>query len=173
VSHSLDDVRREYDRLDALCGADSRGIELKVSTRMSRCLGKCTMRGGRPVRITIAAHVMASENEETFWDTVRHEYAHALVKLRRPREDHAHDAVWKSACREVGCRPKARCPADEAADAAQRGSAKYRLTCRACGAAWYYQRRTKAIAAVQAGYGGRYRCPNCRGNAFLVQTLRP
>lgn len=41
------------------------------------------------------------ECEEQFWDTIRHEYAHALVTLRDGKL-HRHDGVWKSACCEVG-----------------------------------------------------------------------
>ena len=92
--HSLEEVRAEYDRLDRLCGVDTSGIELKISKRAVKQLGsfRSPRRGGIDgLRITLSYLIL--EDDEQFWDTVRHEYAHAAVYLLHPGERHGHDRV--------------------------------------------------------------------------------
>ena len=101
MSHTLDDVRREYDRLDALCGVDTTQVALRISKRATKRLGSCKYVGNAVESVTISDFVLDAA-DEVFYDTIRHEYAHALVKLRFPRERHGHDARWKAACLEVG-----------------------------------------------------------------------
>ena len=168
---TVEDVRREYDRLDALCGVDTSRIPLFVSTRAKKRLGSCKYVGSRVDRVTISDFVLAAP-EAVFYDTIRHEYAHALVKLRRPREKHGHDAVWKAACLEVGCAP-ARCcdPAALPAPPRREEPYRYRLRCLVCGAHWDYKRMTKALCLVARG-GSRYcTCPRCRGHRFATERL--
>jgi len=170
---TTEDVRREYDRLDALCGADTSGIELRVSKRASRRLGSCKYVGSRVECVTISDFVLAAP-EDVFLDTIRHEYAHALVKLRFPRETHGHDAVWKAACLEVGCAP-ARCcdPAALPAPPRREEPYRYRLRCLVCGRHWDYKRKTKVISLVARGASRRCVCPHCRGRRFAVESLIP
>ena len=171
MSRGLDDVRREYDRLDALCGVDTRGVELRVSTRAAKRLGSCRYSpGGGVERITISDFVLDAP-DEVFFDTVRHEYAHALVRLRRPRERHGHDAVWKAACREVGCAPERCCdPALAPAGKRRDEPPRYRVRCLGCGAAWDYRRRGKIVALVERG-SRRCACPRCGGRRFSLESL--
>lgn len=172
MPYTLDDIRREYDRLDALCGVDTKPVELCVSTRATKRLGSCKYVGRRVERITISDFVLRAP-EGVFYDTIRHEYAHALVKLRRPREKHGHDALWKAACREVGCSPERCCdPAVLPAPPELRQEPyRYRLTCSLCGAHWDYKRMTKVIRLVSRG-GSRYcTCPHCKGHRFAVEAL--
>ena len=130
MSHTLEDIRREYDRLDALCGVDTKPVALRVSTRAAKRLGSCKYVGSKVESITISDFVLDAA-DEIFFDTIRHEYAHALVKLRRPREKHGHDALWKAACREVGCAPERCCNPAVLPDAPARRqeSYHYRLHC--------------------------------------------
>ncbi len=170
--HTLDDVRREYDRLDALCGVNTRAVPLLVSTRAKKRLGSCKYSGSAVAGVTISDFVFGAP-DEVFYDTIRHEYAHALVKLRRPRERHGHDAVWKAACLEVGCAPERCCdPALVPAVAERREEPdRYRLRCLGCGAVWTYKRRTKVLRLVERG-GSRYcTCPHCKGHRFTAETL--
>ena len=46
--HSLEEIRKEYDRLDRLCGVDTSRVELKISRRPGRRLGsfRYPLRGG-------------------------------------------------------------------------------------------------------------------------------
>ena len=83
--HSLEEVRAEYDRLDRLCGVDTSRIELKISKRAVKQLGsfRCPRRGGKDGLCITLSHLIL-EDDEQFWDTVRHEYAHAAVYLLNP-----------------------------------------------------------------------------------------
>ena len=101
--HTLEEVRAEYDRLDRLLGIDTSEIELRVSKRAVRQLGsfRVPTRGAGRMRITLSALIFADDAQ--FWDTVRHEYAHAAVHLLHPGEKHGHDRVWKQMCAVVGC----------------------------------------------------------------------
>ena len=81
--HTLEDIRREYDRLDRLCGVDTRSIRLKQSPTSVQRLGafRYPLRtGGGPLQISVSPVVL--QNDNLFLDTIRHEYAHALVYLR-------------------------------------------------------------------------------------------
>lgn len=171
MPYTLDDIRREYDRLDALCGADTTRVALRVSARAAKRLGSCKCVGERVECVTISDFVLDAP-EAVFYDTIRHEYAHALVKLRAPRERHGHDAVWKAACREVGCSGERCCDPSllPTSPARREEPYRYRLTCLACGANWDYKRATKAICLLERG-GGSCSCPYCKGNRFSVARL--
>lgn len=113
--HSLDEIRREYDRLDKLCGVDTSGVEIEISRRPGRRLGSFRYplkEGEAPLRIIIDASLL--EQDEQFWDTIRHEYAHAAVYLRHPGERHGHDRTWKELCRQLGCSPERLAPESRA-----------------------------------------------------------
>ncbi len=174
MTHTLADVRREYDRLDALCGADTSAVELRVSTRAKKRLGSCKYIGNKVACVTISDFVMDAP-DDVFFDTIRHEYAHALVKLRFPRERHGHDVLWKAACREVGCAPERCCdPSVVPAGAARREEPyRYRLHCLVCGAKWDYKRRTKLLRLIARGGSRRCTCPHCGGHCFTVEALLP
>ena len=165
--HTLAEVRSEYDRLDALCGVDTRHIRLEVSTRAQRRLG-CYKEGKPPV-ISISAFVLG--DDKRFWDTVRHEYAHALVAIRHPGERHAHDALWKAACREVGCAPKATVKPDPEERERRESRANYRVRCKGCAQETLYFRRGKVVELVERGRGSRLRCTKCGGNRFTLEYL--
>ena len=148
MSFSIEDIRREFDRLQR--GADTRGVRLSVSGRAVKRLG--LFRPGPPMQIVISSFVM--EDEAQFWDTIRHEYAHALVHLRRPQERHGHDALWKAAAREVGCSPRATTAPDAHARDEREKRAKYRLVCRGCGMETFYLREGKIIRLLRAPFRG-------------------
>lgn len=172
MPHTLEDIRREYDRLDALCGVDTGAVSLRVSTRATKRLGSCQYIGNTVSLVTISDFVMDAP-DDVFYDTIRHEYAHALVKLRRPREKHGHDALWKAACREVGCAPERCCDPSVLPAKAGRNEEpyRYRLRCLNCGTSWDYKRRTKVLRLVSRG-GSRYcTCPRCKGHRFTVENL--
>ena len=163
---TVQDIRAEYDRLDALTGADTSGVALSVSGRAVKRFG--VFRPGSPPRIVISAFVMEGENAAQFWDTIRHEYAHAVVWLRHPGERHGHDAVWKAVCREVGCAPKATTAPDAAQKAAREARAKYKLVCEGCGQETYYLREGKILRLLRSGRGKNVRCVRCGGHRFAV-----
>ncbi|MCR5826069.1 MAG: SprT-like domain-containing protein [Oscillospiraceae bacterium] len=172
MPYTLADVRREYDRLDGLCGVNTTQVALRVSTRAVRRLGSCRCVGDRVDAITISDFVLSAP-ETVFLDTIRHEYAHALVKLRFPRQRHGHDALWKAACREVGCSPL-RCCDPAAIPALPRGREepyRHRLRCLVCGAHWDYKRETKLLRLIRSGGSRHCTCPHCGGHRFAVEAL--
>ena len=70
--YTLEDVRKEYARLDRIIGIDTSAIELKISRRAVNRLGSFTSParpGAAPLRITLSALVM--EDEALFYDTRR------------------------------------------------------------------------------------------------------
>lgn len=170
--HSLEEIRAEYDRLDRLCGVDTSGIEIVLSRRGVQRLGsfRCPAKGKKgTLRITINASLL--DGEEQFWDTVRHEYAHALVYLRSGGGNHGHDAVWKAACREVGCSEK-RLAAQTAESREQmERRAKYKVRCAGCGQESLYFRRGKVVDLLLRGGRGQIRCGKC-GSGSLQLFVR-
>ena len=107
---TLSDIRAEFDRLDAISGLCTKDIPIRISTRMTRALGVCRSRstdGGKTAQIidvAIADYLCRYGTEEEFYNTVRHEYAHAYNILT---EGHhcGHDARWKAAAVRFGASP--------------------------------------------------------------------
>ena len=167
--HTIEDIRREFRRLDALCGVDTSQIHIAVSKRMVKRLGcfRYPRSGGRkPPCVTVSALLLTEE--ELFWDTVRHEYAHAVVWLRHPGENHGHDEVWKAVCREVGCTPRSTAALTPEQKTARESRAKYLVRCETCGRESRYLRRGKIVDLLLRGQGRRIRCTACGGNRFKL-----
>lgn len=173
--YTLQDIRREYDRLDGLSGVDTSGVELKISSRMVKRLGSFRYPrdpdSGEPLRITISRFVL--ENDEQFWDTIRHEYAQAAVYLRWPGEHHGHDDLWREMCRVVGCVPKSTAPAGEAQAALRRSRAKYMIRCGGCGQESYYLRAGVAVGMMLRGQGQQLLCARCGSRDLRLFTRQP
>ena len=161
--HSLEEVRAEYDRLDRLCGVDTSRIELKISKRAVKQLGsfRCPRRGGKDGLCITLSHLIL-EDDEQFWDTVRHEYAHAAVYLLNPGERHGHDRVWKDMCRRIGCSPERLAPEKGQAAESRRGSKVY-----------HPLRRLRQREPLYApGQGGRPAAARARPGAALHRLRR-
>lgn len=170
--YKIEDIRKEFDRLDAITSVNSSKIPIEISHRAKSQRG-CCVYGRRTVRKVRFSHFILNDPEEYFYDTVRHEYAHLLVKLRHPAERHGHDRVWKMACQEVGCTPSRLCdlPSELTRSHEQINPYKYRLTCNTCHAEWNYFRMTQCIRSVLSG-GSGYSCSICGGASFSVEQLR-
>lgn len=111
---------------------------------------RCPRRGGIDgLRITLSHLIL--EDDEQFWDTVRHEYAHAAVYLLHPGERHGHDRVWKDMCRRIGCSPERLAPEKGQAAESRRAEAKYIIRCESCGRESRYMRRGKAVDLLLRG----------------------
>ena len=169
----LADVRREYDRLDAMLGIDTKKVGLQFSKRMKKQYGVCEFRNNRPVEIRLAEFLRTED--EVFWNTARHEYAHAAVALLTHRR-HGHDEAWKALCRKIGCSDQRLAQSCEAArklreQAAEKPRTWYVVTCKACGAVSRYQRRGKVVQAVEKGRHGIV-CRRCGGTRFVLTTER-
>ena len=168
--YTLEDVRAEYDRLDTLCKVDTSAIQLRISSRGIRRYGFCSFRkeGKKlvPRVISLADHIF--NEEDIFWQTVRHEYAHALASLRDGKK-HGHDDAWKRACREVGCDPTRLIDAQPSPELVARREqrVKYILICDSCGKEYHYYRRGKVVDAFLTGRSG-YKCGKCRHALRLI-----
>ncbi len=174
--HTMEEIRREYERLDRICSVDTSHITLRMNDAQRR-LGSFSCRTGIPGgNMTITVSRRAMEDESLFLDTIRHEYAHAVAFLRDPYVRHGHDAVWKAVCREVGCTPRASmkpCITETVPEM----RAKYRVTCRSCGSVTYYLRAGKIVKLLYRNAGGpgnaaKVLCRKCGGNSFNLEQLR-
>lgn len=177
MTYTLEDIRTEYDRLDQLCKLDTSGIEIRLNHAQKRlgCFSVerknnfvlLSLFSQPKLTITISKAVMT--DEKLFYDTIRHEYAHAAVYLRHPYEHHAHDAVWRATCREVGCTPRATVKESSYTEM-MRQKSNYTVECRNCGTASYYQRAGKVVKALQTNPNRTdIRCRKCGGNQFNLK----
>ena len=148
-------------------------MEIVLSRRGVRRLGSFRYPAkGRPGALRISISAALLDEEEAFWDTVRHEYAHALVYLRSGGVSHGHDAVWKAACREVGCSPdRLAAQTAESREKLER-RAKYKVQCTGCGQTTFYLRRGKVVDLLLRGSGGQVRCAQCGGSKLKLYARR-
>ena len=174
--HTIQEIRTEYDRLDRLLGVDTSGIEITISPHRGKRMGSFRSPGedvppmfAKPPRISISAAVL--EDDGLFWDTIRHEYAHAVVWLTHPGERHGHDDVWKAVCRQIGCTPKGTVAASDEQKQEWRAAAKYRVHCESCGADTYYQRAGKIVTLLMHGQSRRVRC-RCGAHDFTLYVRK-
>ncbi|MCD7748487.1 MAG: SprT family zinc-dependent metalloprotease [Oscillospiraceae bacterium] len=160
--HTTADIRREYDRLDKLCGVDTSQIELRISSRMVKRFGnfRYPVNGNvAPLRITISQAILS--NDAQFYDTIRHEYAHAAVYLLHPGEQHNHDEVWREMCRRVGCNPNHTAEMTPEQEALRAQRAKYKIVCNECGQEVYYLRAGKIVNVFLSSQRSRVQCARC------------
>lgn len=166
---TLEQVRAEYRRLDRLLGIDTSGIPVRFSKRVTRQYGVCTFLKNRPQEIRLADFLR--QGDAVFWDTARHEYAHAAAALLTGKR-HGHDEVWRAVCRRIGCPEDRLAPQCAAAEenrrriAAARGV--YVVTCLGCGAESRYLRRGKVVQALEEKRG-QIRCRRCGGKKFRLE----
>lgn len=169
---TIEDIRKEYDRLDTLCGVNTKGIELRISKQSKKRGGYCRIREIKnrwhPIEIVISAFVL-NEDEELFLNVIRHEYAHALVCIRT-NKNNGHNALWKRACAEVGCDANRFYTASESILSEQRKTAKYELKCEKCGNILYWFREGKNVKAMKKGVL-KLTHPKCGGKSFTVTSL--
>ena len=93
---TLAQVQAEYRRLDRLLGIDTSRVAVSFSRRMTRQYGVCTFVKNRPQEIRLADFLR--REDQVFWDTARHEYAHAAAAILTGKR-HGHDEAWKAVCR--------------------------------------------------------------------------
>ena len=160
----ISDIQAEYRRLDGMMGIDTSAIDVEFSPRMIRQYGVCVFVKNRPVKIRIASFLQ-TENA-VFWNTVRHEYAHAAAALMTGHR-HGHDTLWKNICRRIGAAPVRQ--ASECAGARQNtvGRKCYIVLCSQCGAKSVYYRRGAVVQALEQGKSCT--CRRCGGKKFTLQ----
>ena len=146
---TLSQVQAEYRRLDRLLGIDTGRVAVSFSKRMTRQYGVCTFVKNKPQEIRLADFLR--QEDQVFWDTARHEYAHAAVALLTGKR-HGHDEAWKAVCRKR--------------IEAVRGV--YVVTCLGCGTQSRYLRRGTVVQALEEQRGG-IRCRRCGGKKFRLE----
>ena len=166
---TLAQVQAEYRRLDRLLGIDTSRVAVSFSRRMTRQYGVCTFVKNRPQEIRLADFLR--REDQVFWDTARHEYAHAAVAILTGKR-HGHDEAWKAVCRRIGCPPERLAPSCEAAAENRRRieavRGVYVVTCLGCGAESRYLRRGTVVQALEEKRGG-IRCRRCGGKKFRLE----
>ncbi len=174
MAHTLEEIRAEYRRLDTLTGVDTSGIDIVLSPRLVNHYGLCRLsRTGRrcvPTQIVIARFLL--DEEDAFWDTIRHEYAHAALCLRTGVR-HGHDALWKALCITVGASPSSRADTCEGFERRRAAAIRYVVRCETCGATFERIRKTAFIRAAAEGKADAYRCRRCAGNRFTLLQAPP
>ena len=171
MSFGIEDIREEYERLDRLTGVDTSRVSLRISGRMTRKLGEFKTSGsliGMKREIAISSKCL--EDEELFYEVIRHEYAHAVVSLRHPLQRHVHDETWKAVCRQIGCRPKATIKLDGSFRGNTRAY-KYEVVCKNCGASSKYKTRSKVVQYAAGKPFCRLTCRRCGGHSFEVREI--
>lgn len=169
------DIRREYMALDEKTGMDiAKTIPIEITKR-------CTERRGvykykiqkstgiiKDEKIIISDFVMREERE-TFYNTIRHEYAHAMAVRIHRRLGLGHGKEWQECCKIVGCKPEATAQATEQQMAAINRRKKYIVTCNSCGHEWTYGKRNKIVKSAEMD-DGTLTCPYCNGKSFSVRA---
>lgn len=166
-------IRTEYDRLDRITGVDTKPVQIKISGRMTRTLGlfkQGSKLRGTPMEIVISKRIC--DDEDLFLDVIRHEYAHMIVYLRAPREKHVHDSVWKAACMEVGCEPKATRKTTDPYIPSKSLPDKYIVRCKSCGAESRYRAAGNVVKILLHKKRGKVVCKKCKGTNFEIITLK-
>ena len=167
---TVQDIKTEFLELDKLLGINTSNIEIVFSKRTVKRHGSCQcVRGAdgkwRPVKIMIAEFLLT--DYDAFWDTVRHEYAHAAAALLTGKNC-GHNAVWKGICCKIGCSGNVRAESTAASRQRARDAAKYAVTCLGCGEVSLYMRKTELIKRLERGGPSGVICTVCGGKKFKL-----
>ena len=173
--HSEEEIRYEFQRLDRILGVDSSGIEIAFSPRAVYQYGCCRYRreNGKMVPVQIRIASFLQNEEDAFWETVRHEYAHAAAVLLTG-ENAGHGPVWQEICRKIGINPSRLAQACPAQKKAKEQRIKFEIVCLSCGARYAKMRRSRFTNAVVKSKGKPvpYRCA-CGGRRFQCVGIPP
>lgn len=176
---TIADIRNEYKRLDAITGQNIANLPIKISKRCTKRRGAYSFRlmykqSVFDEKFIISDFVMA-EDSDNFYNTIRHEYAHA-VATRVTLTNAGHDAVWKKYAVMVGAKPTPYSDRTPQQTERQMNAFKkngYIVTCENCGKQYMYSRKTKVINIIESNYqNATLTCPACGcTNHFKVEKL--
>lgn len=177
---TIADIRNEYKRLDAIVGENISELPIEISHNDSRkagCYCSTVSCGSVYGEKFIISDFSLNATENNFYDTIRHEYAHALATRREGRRC-GHSAVWRKYAVMVGANPRATYVADEKEvehrinQLSKKGKG-YTVTCEKCNHVFVYQRMGKIVKALLNGSGndGKYTCPVCGGHTFKAEKI--
>ena len=147
--HTVEEIIREYKKLDQIVGVDTSELEIAFSSRAVYQYGCCKYQQKKrkvvPYKILIASFLR--EEEEAFWNTVRHEYAHAAAALLTGKNQ-GHNSVWKAVCQKIGADPARLAEACSAQKEKSKGQVWYEIICQACGTRYKRIRRSRFVVEV-------------------------
>lgn len=109
--YSIETIKTEYQRLDAITGQDiAKTVPVEIVER------ELTTRGAYQFRLIKGIDVLTekivfnsfvmNEDADTFYNTIRHEYAHAFA-TRKHLRDVDHGKEWQECAKIVGANPEA------------------------------------------------------------------
>lgn len=168
--HTVNEIKAEFLRLDKLLNIDTSNIEIVFSKRTVKRHGSCQCireANGKwkPVKVMIADFLKA--DDKAFWDTVRHEYAHAAAAILTGKNC-GHNAVWKNICAKIGCSGNVHAESTAASRQRAHDAAKYVVTCLGCGEKSYFMRKTELIKRLEKGGASGVICTVCKGKKFSL-----
>lgn len=170
---TVQDIKREYERLDSLTENTISKIELEISNRLAKTRGKYCfeylLKNKKIIseKIVIASFVL-TEDEKFFMETIRHEYAHAMRERNYGVNDgESHDFLWKKCCEIVGCKGEATTEATEQQKAVLKNRKEYRIQCFNCGKVWTFHRKCKKM---ELALSGECFCPYCQSDKFFLEN---
>ena len=106
---------------------------------------------------------LSKSTDRDIKDTILHEIAHALTRIRYGRGDHvkSHGWQWRQMCIEIGARPQ-RLAGEEAVTSATKYN--YKIVCDECGRSWKRYR-------LRSGYLNGYFKSSCCSASMSVYEL--
>lgn len=161
---TITDIRNEYKRLDSEFGYNiANQYRLKVSKRLIETRGYCKIDFMRHTKEIQIADFVMNEPDETFYDTIRHEYAHAMA-YEKYGAGVGHDARWKALAKMVGCNGEQYVKATKEQIDKMSTRVNYIVECKHCGRQFKYMRMNNTI---RMAYLGDCRCP-CGCDEFEI-----
>ena len=161
---TITDIRNEYKRLDSEFGYNiANQYRLKVSKRLTKTRGYCKIDFKRRAKEIQIADFVMTEPDETFYNTIRHEYAHAMA-YEKYGAGVGHDARWKALAKMVGCNGEQYAKATKEQIDKMATRVNYIVECKHCGRQFKYMRMNNTI---RMAYLGDCRCP-CGCDEFEI-----
>lgn len=161
---TITDIRNEYKRLDSEFGYNiANQYKLKVSKRLTKTRGYCKIDFMRRAKEIQIADFVMTEPDETFYNTIRHEYAHAMA-YEKYGAGVGHDARWKALAKMVGCNGEQYAKATKEQIDKMATRVNYIVECKHCGRQFKYMRMNNTI---RMAYLGDCRCP-CGCDEFEI-----
>lgn len=161
---TITDIRNEYKRLDSEFGYNiANQYRLKVSKRLTKTRGYCKIDFMRRVKEIQIADFVMTEPDETFYNTIRHEYAHAIA-YEKYGAGVGHDARWKALAKMVGCNGEQYAKATKEQIDKMVTRVNYIVECKHCGRQFKYMRMNNTI---RMAYLGDCKCP-CGCDEFEI-----
>lgn len=161
---TITDIRNEYKRLDKEFGYNiANQYRLKVSKRLTKTRGYCKTDFKHLTKEIQIADFVMNEPDETFYNTIRHEYAHAMA-YEKYGAGVGHDERWVALAKMIGCNGERYAKATKEQIDKMETRVNYIVECKHCGRQFKYMRMNNTI---RMAYLGDCRCP-CGCDEFEV-----